>query len=87
LSYAIILKKARVAIYLGTEEKITLIKLLRDVLKKSESSDKVGYGTYISFGNNEILIFLTMEDVKFILKNIPLELHEENLVLEEKNGR
>ncbi len=86
LSYAIVFKKARVAIYLGTEEKITLIKLLRDVLKKSEDPNKIAYGTYVSFGNGEILIFFTIEDIKFILKNIPLEPHEENLILKEENG-
>jgi len=87
LSYAIIFKRARVAIYLGTEERIALIKLLRDILKKSEDPNKVAYGTYVSFGNDEILVFLTMKDIKFILENVPLQSHEENLVLEEENGK
>jgi len=90
VAYSIVLKKARTAIYLGTIEKITLIRLLEDVVETSKKFPQaISQGIWVAFGQGELWVWLTLKDAAFILENIPLTEEEKQLALdiEESGGK
>lgn len=80
-AWSLRLKRARVAIYLGSVEKIALVKTLRDRLEHSQLDEKY---FWIGFGYGTFNVLFSVEDAKFVLRYLPLSETEKKLSLEEE---
>ena len=81
-AWSLRLKRARVAIYLGSVEKITLVRSLKDRLEHSEQPDEKYF--WIGFGYGTFNVLVSVEDARFLLKYLPLSKTEKKLSVEEE---
>jgi len=81
--WGLYLKKARVAIYLGPEEKITLFRTLESLLNHPKQPAEGYY--WVGFGYGLFNFLVSVEDCRFLIENLPMSEQEKRLAIEEES--